>query len=1367
MPFTFHSHSGQFCRHAKGTLEAVVQGAIARNMLVLGLSEHVPRSRAQDMYPEEADMGPDDLHAAFDGYVAEARRLREKYAGQIEILIGAETEYITEASLAEARRLRERHGLDYLVGSLHHVDETPVDFGPDEYAQIVRRCGGDRAEVFRRYFDQQLAMLQALQPEVVGHFDLVRIFHPYDDDGVADPLQTVPEIRALALRNIDYAISYGAVFEINSRAWKKGLRDAYPQRDVLAEILRRGGRVTISDDSHGAQDLCMHYDRLHAYLCEMGVRDLCYLRRTPGGRAQALVLEDAMEEAAAPERAPQRRMRSGSYTAQRVPAHPDISSEARRRLSNPNPTYGAHVQVPARKSLTVAEAGQRGRRRSLAYADLMAVFYPPNVMSQPTVSDMPFECAEQECPQASEHDDDMAAAAAAAHWEPTLKRAINSIVSIKAQCVRSFDTETSGTYTATGFVVDVDAGLILSNRHVVNPAPIVAQAVFANYEEVELQPVYRDPVHDFGFFRFDPARLRFMRPESIRLAPHKAKVGMEIRVVGNDAGEKLSILAGTLARLDRAAPEYGVGEYNDFNTFYLQAASGTSGGSSGSPVLDIYGDAVALNAGGSKKAASSFYLPLWRIVRALDLVRRGQPVPRGTVQAEFEHLPYDELRRLGLDISIETKMRETFPDSQGMLAVHGVLPGGPADGILRAGDIVVALNGQPVVDFVAVEAAADGSVGRDIKVSVWRGSKAYDTAVRVQDMDAVTPHRYIEVGGGIVNELSYQVARSYGIAAGGVYVASSGHVLGSASIWRGSVIQSVGGTATPTLDSFAQALGALHDGERVPVRYYALDQPYKQKVAVMSAAMHWHATRMATRSMATGEWAYQDLAAPARLPPGSAPAEPQTATPTRLPASLAPGDKVWPGVVLLDFHCPYLVDGMKNTHFLGPGFVIDKERGYIVCDRDTVPISIGDVHITIAGSVVLVGRVDFLHPVYNFAVVKYDPRLVDGAAVDNIQFHPEYLSGQRRLEQGDPVWIVAVSSDQGPVVRHTRVASRSMVSTRECQPPRFRCINAEGIRLNDQPACQGGVLCDEDGLVKGLWTSVSSQDSGHKDTTTMTGFDASILRQTIESLAATGEYPDVRSLDVELWTVRLAAARALGLDPQRIRQVEAAGGAGSSSSSPRLLYVTGVLTSGSAASRLLRTGDVILEKNGRPAHAIADLGVIHGEEHVDLVVLRDGREVRLRVPTTRLDGMGTRRVVHWSGALVQAPYCAVLEQVRRVPSAVYVSCTLYGSPANCYGLRPGMWITEVEGRPVRTVSDFVSTIEGLRLDREGQRDKEAQGTRAPPKDMQSARYVRLTVVNKNEVTRVLSLRVDNHYWPPWELVRDLDAPSGWRYKQSI
>ncbi|ORX79953.1 trypsin-like serine protease [Basidiobolus meristosporus CBS 931.73] len=917
-------------------------------------------------------------------------------------------------------------------------------------------------------------------------------------------------------------------------------------------------------------------------------------------------------------------------------------------------------------------------------------------------------------------------------WEPTLEHAIKAIVSIRANHVRSFDTETSGSYTATGFVVDAERGIILSNRHVVSPAPIVAQAVFTNYEEVTLQPIYRDPVHDFGFFKFDPSAIKFMDLVEIPLTPERAKVGLDVRVVGNDAGEKLSILAGTLARLDRRAPDYGIGEYNDFNTFYLQAASGTSGGSSGSPVLDIEGHAIALNAGGASRASSSYYLPLYRIVAALKYIQEGKRVPRGTFQTEFEHLPYDDIRRLGLEAQLEREIREAFPDETGLLVVRQVLPKGPADKILTPGDIVLRLNGHYLTNFVDLFAVVDESVGMNIELTISRGSKVMNVTLEVQDLHSITPNRFVEIGGGIVNELSYQLAKSFSQPVGGVYVATSGHMLASASAWRKSIILSVNHIPTPNLDAFIEAIKTLPDGARVPIRYYSLSKVYKERLMIMHVDRHWHNFRMAERDDQTGLWRYTDMPPPPTIHSYS----PATASFPTLDGNMRLAGKLLPSFVAIDFHIPYLVDGMKDTQFYGIGLILNVERGLIICDRDTVPISIGDIFLTFANSIIIPGRLIYLHPFFNFAILKYDPELLGDTPVKSAEIlydHP--------LSQGDEVHMVAVSADHNPLVRRTYVTSIGNVSTRECSPPRWRAMNVECIKLDDPVACQGGVLCNAEGQVLALWINYSSQNDKQKDISFMAGLSVDHLQPVIEPLVS-GETPKLRAFDVEFWTLRIAAARTLGLTDEWVQRIESSG-----TKQHTLLYVLSLLCSNSPVSKVLNVGDVILEMNGEIV-TMNDLSKFNTKAEVDMKILRDGKELSVTVPTVPLDGLGTTRIIGWAGALVQEPYRAVLEQVKSIPRGVYVSCTLYGSPANTYSLKPGVWISEINDIPIHDLASFTEAVKLLKERSDGKDDEE---------------YIRLKTISRaGETVRVLSLKTDEHYWPTWQLIQAEDTIVGWK-----
>ncbi|KAI8143530.1 Polymerase/histidinol phosphatase-like protein [Fennellomyces sp. T-0311] len=277
MPYSYHSHSGQYCHHGYGLLEDVVKEAVRKGFHAYGLSEHMPRFAASELYPEEleAQCTPATLSTLYDDFNVHARRLIEKYQGQIELLVGTEIEFIRPQYADYVNALRNK--VDYVVGSLHHVGTVPIDFSPELYKQALDQHG-DITSLFAAYFDEQYEMLRQVRPEVVGHFDLVRIF------ASAEQQQTVsqPEIWDKIVRNVDFVIEYGGLFEINSRAWKKGLRDAYPCRDIIKLIQEKGGRLTLSDDCHGPKDVGMFYDKLKEYLEALDLHTIYYLTRETG-----------------------------------------------------------------------------------------------------------------------------------------------------------------------------------------------------------------------------------------------------------------------------------------------------------------------------------------------------------------------------------------------------------------------------------------------------------------------------------------------------------------------------------------------------------------------------------------------------------------------------------------------------------------------------------------------------------------------------------------------------------------------------------------------------------------------------------------------------------------------------------------------------------------------------------------------------------------------------------------------------------------------------------------------------------------------------------------------------------------------------
>ena len=128
------------------------------------------------------------------------------------------------------------------------------------------------------------------------------------------------------------------------------------------------------------------------------------------------------------------------------------------------------------------------------------------------------------------------------------------------------------------------------------------------------------------------------------------------------------------------------------------------------------------------------------------------------------------------------------------------------------------------------------------------------------------------------------------------------------------------------------------------------------------------------------------------------------------------------------------------------------------------------------------------------------------------------------------------------------------------------------------------------------------------------------------------------------------------------------------------------------------------------------------------------RAEMLLIETYR-DGRDIDRVLIWAGATLQAPHRAMAAQRGIAPYGVFVSFFFYGSPATHHGLYAGRRIVEVDGQPTADLDAFIKTV-GDKPDRSS---------------------LRLKTGSWNGQTDVITLKLDKHYWPAYELDRQKDG----------
>src|SRR5690606_15865978 len=148
------------------------------------------------------------------------------------------------------------------------------------------------------------------------------------------------------------------------------------------------------------------------------------------------------------------------------------------------------------------------------------------------------------------------------------------------------------------------------------------------------------------------------------------------------------------------------------------------------------------------------------------------------------------------------------------------------------------------------------------------------------------------------------------------------------------------------------------------------------------------------------------------------------------------------------------------------------------------------------------------------------------------------------------------------------------------------------------PSDYDGVIVDKNGAVMASWASFA-YEAGREIQQENRGIPAELL---VEMLTLVREQQPLHSLEAELQPIPLAAASKLGLSPQWVKRI--------ADHSPERRQVLSIsrLVGGSPADRLLRSGDLILDIDGKIVNRFREVERVVQKPSVRVTVLRDGGE---------------------------------------------------------------------------------------------------------------------------------------------------------------
>ena len=227
-----HNHT-VYCNHAEGSIDDYLSRAVELGIDIYGFSEHAPMD-----FDEGYRLGFDQMEA----YRLDIEAAKRKWSDRIDVRIAYEVDWLP--GHMDERVLNA--DVDYLIGSVHFIDKWGFD-NPEFLSGWKNR---DIDEIWEAYFEAIEAMAKSGLFDIVGHFDLIKVFKylPKKD------------IRLMAKGALEAIKTSGMVLELNAAGLRKPVNEIYPSPMLLEVAYELGIPITFGSDAHAPDQVGFGYE---------------------------------------------------------------------------------------------------------------------------------------------------------------------------------------------------------------------------------------------------------------------------------------------------------------------------------------------------------------------------------------------------------------------------------------------------------------------------------------------------------------------------------------------------------------------------------------------------------------------------------------------------------------------------------------------------------------------------------------------------------------------------------------------------------------------------------------------------------------------------------------------------------------------------------------------------------------------------------------------------------------------------------------------------------------------------------------------------------------------------------------------------